>query len=66
MMLIFRQFQRVDPNRPTQWVIRISFLLSIYNLVAFTLWTLCGAAIAQGFSKPYQGCSWDVDCAGLV
>ena len=37
MVLILSQFQRVDPDRIILWVMEISLLFTLNNLVAFTL-----------------------------
>ena len=53
MLLILSQFQRVDPDRIILWVMEISLLLTLNNLVAFTLRMLAGSAVAQGLSEPH-------------
>ena len=62
MVLMFSQFQPVDPDRPILWVMGISLLFTLNNLVAFTLWTLAGAAVAQGWSKAHHATRLQVGC----
>ena len=62
MVLILSQFQRVDPDRIILWVMEISLLFTLNNLVAFTLRMLAGSAVAQGLSESHYTTWLQVDC----
>ena len=61
MVLMFSHY---SPLIPTDQPVGYGGQPSVYlnNLVAFTLWTLAGAAVAQGLSKPHHATQLQMSC----
>jgi threonine/homoserine/homoserine lactone efflux protein len=51
--LIFSQFLTAGPATPKA-VLAIATIFTLNNLLAFTLWTLVGQALARAFASPSQ------------